>query len=355
MINVLDDVQKIKKVDSSNMMKLVMDMPLMIKEGVNIGKNAKISKGISKPKNIIVTGLGGSAIGGDLLRCYLSKEVNIPIVVNRNYNLPNWVNKDTLVFAASYSGNTEETISAYKDALSRKAKLIAITSNGAIKKMCDEKNILCVDIPSGLSPRAAIGYLFFPMLIILSRLKLIKSKENEIKETLSLLDKLRNMYIPEVKSKNNYAKQLAYKLAAKSIIICGVLDWTEVVAVRWKCQFAENSKVFSVASLLPEMNHNEIVGWDLLKDVLGKFAVIFLRDKMDSERIKKRIDITKFIISKRAGYVGEVYSVGKSDLARLFSLIYLGDFISVYLSVLYNIDPTPVQAIDYLKRELSKL
>ncbi|MFH1824710.1 MAG: bifunctional phosphoglucose/phosphomannose isomerase [Candidatus Firestonebacteria bacterium] len=344
-----------KKIDLSNMSKLVREMPLMIKEGVKIGKKVKLPENVFKPKNIIVTGLGGSAIGGDLLRCSLNGEIKIPIVVNRNYSLPNWVNKDTLVFAVSYSGNTEETISAYKHAVERKAKLMAITSNGAIKKMCDEKNLPCVNIPSGLSPRAALGYLFLPMLIILSRLKLIKPKDDDVKETLNVLEKLSKLYVPEVKTKNNYAKQLANKLFTKPIIVCGVADFTEVIAVRWKCQFAENSKVFSVASLLPEMNHNEIVGWDLLKDILRKFAVVFIRDKMDSERIKKRIGITKSIIGKNANWVGEVSSIGESNLARLFSLIYLGDFVSVYLSILYNIDPTPVKAIDYLKKELCRL
>ena len=132
------------------------------------------------------------------------------------------------------------------------------------------------------------------------------------------------------------------------------MDTTEVIANRWKCQFAENSKVFSFNGVIPEMNHNEIVGWDLLKNVLNKFAVVFLRDDKDEIKLNKRIDVTKAMISSKAKVVREVFSTGESSLARLFSLVFLGDFTSVYLSLLYNIDPTPIKAIDHLKKELAK-
>ena len=140
----------------------------------------------------------------------------------------------------------------------------------------------------------------------------------------------------------------------KPVVIYGVSDWTEAVAFRWKGQLTENGKVLAFASLLPEMNHNEIVGWDILKDKLKNFAAIFLRDESDLARIKKRIEITRSIITKRAGFVGEVYSSGNNLLARLMSLICLGDFTSIYVAILNKVDPTPVAVIDYLKKELKK-
>ncbi len=349
----IDDLAFIKSVDAADMLGLVLDMPEHIKTGIETGKKVKLPAG-RKIQNILVTGLGGSAIGGDVLRCFLSKRCSVPITVNRNYHIPAYVGENTLVFAISYSGGTEETLSACKEALEKNALVIAVTSGGKIKELVSSAGGIVVEVPGGFSPRAALGHLFFPLALIVSRLGLAEIPGAELEETVKVLLKLRENFKPETAVSENLAKQLANKLFAKAVIVYGSADFTEVVANRWKCQLAENSKVFAMHSVIPEMNHNEIVGWDLLRKVLRKFAVIFIRDKQDDPKVQKRMDITKAMLGKRANWAGEVNSIGESPLARLFSLIYLGDFTSVYLSLLYGIDPTPIEAINHFKEELAK-
>ncbi len=349
----IDDLKFIKSVDVSDMLGLVLAMPEHILAGIAAGKKAKLPEA-SKIKNILITGLGGSAIGGDVLRCFLSKRCSVPIAVNRNYHIPAYVGENTLVVAISYSGGTEETLSACKEALEKKASVITITSGGKIKEVVTKAGGIVVEVPGGFSPRAALGHLFFPLALIVSRLGLAEIPDTELEETVKVLVKMRENFKPEVATAGNLAKQLANKLFAKAVIVYGSADFTEVVANRWKCQLAENAKVFAMHSVIPEMNHNEIVGWDLLRKVLRKFAVVFIRDKQDDPKIQKRADITKAMLGKRANWAGEVHSIGESPLARLFSLIYLGDFTSVYLSLLYGIDPTPIQAINHFKEELAK-
>ena len=349
----IDNIKVMKNIDTLNMLGLVLDMPLHIKEGIELGRKAVIPDNW-KIRNVVITGLGGSAIGGDLLKGYLARKCSVPIIVNRSYHMPEFVGRNTLVFCISYSGGTEETLSAFKEAVTKKANIVVVTSGGKIKELAKEAGSTIVEVPGGFSPRAALGYLFMPLVLIMSRLKLAAVKETELAETLKVLKRLKNKYKPEVLTEKNPAKQLACELFGKAVIIYGIVDTTEVVANRWKCQLAENSKVFSFNGVIPEMNHNEIVGWDLLKNVLNKFAVVFLRDDKDEMKLKKRIEVTKAMISNKAKVVREVFSTGETSLARLFSLIFLGDFTSVYLSLLYNIDPTPIKAIDHLKRELAK-
>lgn len=347
------DLKEIKKFDRENMLDLIINFDKQWKESIGIGEKFKIDEKFKEINKIVVTGMGGSGIGGDLLKAIISNKSKIPVAVNRNYSFGKFVDEHTLVFVVSYSGNTEETVSAYKDAYSKKAKIICITSGGKLKELANNSNIPVVIIPSGMPPRTAMGYLFVPLLIILNNSGIVKDTKEEIEETYSILRKLKDMYKPEVS--NNIAKKLAYKLTGKPIVVYGAADTTEIVALRWKCQFNENSKAYAISLAIPEMNHNEVVGWsECMKKYLKEFSVIFLREKQEHTRIKYRIDISKKIISKYNKNILEVYSSGNSLLSRLMSLIYLGDFISFYLAILNKVDPTPVEAITYLKDQLSK-
>ena len=350
----MDLMKEIGKLDPSNMMGNVLKFPYMVKESIRIGKDAELPKHLKGLPKILITGLGGSAIGGDILRNILYGSCPAPIVVNRNYLVPDWVDKDTMVIAVSHSGNTEETVSAFKDALNKKAKLLVVTTGGILDLLAKENNIPTINIHAGAPPRASLPYLFFPILIALEKLGYTKIKGNEFHDLITLLEKLKAIYDPNVRIDDNPAKQIAGKLFAKPVIVFGTADTTDAVATRWKCQLAENSKVFSFTSTMPEMNHNEIVGWELLKKVLRKFAVVFLQDRFDPVQIKKRIALTKAVIEKKANWVGEVNSIGETGLERIFSLIYLGDFVSVYLAFLYKEDPTAIKMIDELKKELMK-
>lgn len=353
-IHVLDDEKRIREIDRSDMFSLVLDFPRQLEEAVEIGVSSPIDLNIDHIDGIMVTGLGGSAIGGDLLRGYLAHEIYLPIFVNRNYSLPEFVGCSTLVFASSYSGNTEETVAAYQEAVKRGAEVICLTTGGKLGALAREDGKPVVSLPSGFPPRTALGYLFVPMLIILSKVGLIEDKQVELNETVELLTRKLHEYGPAIPTSQNPAKLLAQKLYRKLPIIYASSDCFDVVTIRWKTQLAENSKMLAYCSSFPELNHNEIVGWEGAAELLSWLEVVVLRDKGDHPRIRKRMEITKGIIESEGGRVTEVWSEGDSLLARLFSLIWLGDFVSLYLAVLNGVDPTSIAKIDYLKQRLAE-
>jgi glucose/mannose-6-phosphate isomerase len=347
----LDDI---KRVDPKGMSAWIAEFPKQIENAFQIGKDAKVKLNLKGVQNIILTGLGGSAIGGDLLRSYLADELKVPFNVNRHYVLPEFVGKSTLVIVSSYSGNTEETISAYKDAIKRKAKVLCISTGGRIADMAKKSKHPRIQIPPGLSPRAALGYSFFPLLVVLSKLGLYKSKDKDIRETIQLLNK-NSVIFSNPDSPENGPLKLAGMLKDRLPVIYSPAEHLDTVNIRWRGQFAENSKQLSSGHVLPEMNHNELVGWKVLSSMMKQMHVIFLKDIGTHKRVAIREEITRNIISQYAGGVTEIASEGKSLLARMFSLIYFGDWVSLYLAILNNEDPEPVAVIDYLKGELAKV
>jgi glucose/mannose-6-phosphate isomerase len=347
----LDDI---KRIDPKGMSTWIAGFPEQIKQAFRIGKNAKVNLKLKGVQNILLTGLGGSAIGGDLLRSYLAEELKIPFVVNRHYVLPEFVGRSTLVIVSSYSGNTEETISAYKDAIKRKAKILCISTGGEVARMAKKFKHPWIQIPPGLSPRAALGYSFFPLLVSLSKLGLIKSKDKDIKETVRLLES-KAVIFSNPESAENMPLKLAVMLKNKLPIIYSPAEHLDTVNIRWRGQLAENAKQLSSGHVLPEMNHNELVGWKVLTDLMKQMHVVFLKDTGTHRRVALREEITKNIVSQYAGGVTEVESEGKSLLARMFSLIHYGDWVSLYLAILNNEDPEPVAVIDFLKSELAKV
>jgi glucose/mannose-6-phosphate isomerase len=302
--------------------------------------------------NIVVTGLGGSAIGGDLLRVYTAGKMAVPVIVNRDYVLPEFVGPDTLVFAVSYSGNTEETLSAYEEARSRGASIIAVTTGGQLGELAGRDGAPLIGVPGGISPRAATGFLFIPTLRVLQKLGLLEDSVDEITEMIDFIRTLRGKLAPEAPQAENQAKQLAQKLYNRIPVIWGSTGTTEVVAQRWKGQINENAKAPAYWNVLPELNHNEIVGFQFPRELLKKLHVVILRDERDHPRVHKRIEITRGVIQDVVDGCTEVWATGEGVLSRLFSLIYTGDYTSVYLAALYGIDPGPVKVIDYLKKEL---
>lgn len=352
----LDDLNRIKEYDNADMLRLIESFPEQCAAAKSIGSKFNFPGSFkSACRNVVCTGLGGSAIGADLVRSYISGEASTPLLVNRNYTLPNFVNSESLVVASSYSGDTEETLSAYEDAKERKAKIIAITSGGKLQKLAELDGFPVVTIPGGLPPRCALGYSFFPLLILLSKIGLIEDKSKNIDNAIKVMQYLKDNKIGQaVSEKKNIAKKIAKKLYLKFPIIYGGQDHIDAVVTRWRGQLAENSKNLSSSHIFPEMNHNEIVGWEEPKKLLNNLITIMLRDRQDHKRISKRMDITKKIIKDLKVEVIEVESVGEDLLARIFSLVYIGDFVSFYLAVLNRKDPTPVERVTYLKKELAK-
>ncbi len=349
----LDNLADIKKIDQKRMYDLIYDFPLQLTAGAQLGVIADLNLESFTPGSITLAGMGGSAIGGDLARSYLASELKIPFWICRNYNLPEFVNDKSLIFVTSYSGNTEETLSAYQEAKRRKAKIIAITSGGKLLEECKTFNYPFILLPKGLPPRAALGYSFTPILVTLSRLGLVSDKIKELEKTSKFLEENRNEYSLERKSGENPAKTLAINLFQKIPIIYSSTDYFDAVGYRWKGQLCENSKILAFNNYFPEFNHNELVGWKVLEHIRDRLVVIILQDKEDHPRIQRRMQIVKEIIEKEKVKVIEIKSEGEDLLCRIFSLIQLGDFTSFYLAILNRIDPTPVEVIDYLKNKLT--
>jgi glucose/mannose-6-phosphate isomerase len=313
------------------MLQVIKDFPKQCREALGLPKGISAS---GKINNIVIAGMGGSAMGGDLLKIYLSN-TNIPVYVNRDYKVPNFVDENSLVFAVSYSGNTEETLSALNAAKEKKAQIIGITSGGKLAEECEK----VVNIPSGLQPRAALGYLFFPMLGILHNTNIIRVKNDELNEMMGIL-KQTNKF-------NEQGEELSKKLKEKIPIIYAS-EALGAIAFRWKTQINENAKMPAFYNVFSEMNHNEIAGY---KSMDHKFSVVMILDKNDNDRVKKRMNICKEIMEEYVE-VEEVETQGESLLARMFSAIYLGDYVSYYMALWNRVDPSPVDIIEGMKKKL---
>ena len=348
-------IENIKKIDKSNMLDLLLDFPLQCKVAYDIAMDVEISFENKDFEKIVFCGLGGSAIGADLVKSYLYFESKIPIMVLREYELPAYVDSSTLVFISSYSGNTEETLSAYKQAKQRGCCIIAISSGGTLKKCAQEDKYLFIQIPERLPPRSALGYLSIMPLCVLEKLRLAKDVKPCVNQMVGVLEALKNKSInPRLGIRDNIAKYVAGKLFNKFVVIYSSSIHFDVAATRLRGQLNENSKALSSSHMFPEMNHNEIVGWQNPKKLFKNFVVIMLRDKQMYPRVAKRMDVTLDILKKEEVEVIEIWSRGEDLLSRIFSLIYIGDFISYYLAVLYGIDPTPVDKVTYLKNKLAE-
>jgi glucose/mannose-6-phosphate isomerase len=351
----LDNRELISRLDASDMLRLISGLPDQCQEAYKIGKGSNIVRPDHRIDNIVFAGLGGSAVGADIIRVYLQNELRVPVVVSRNYTLPDFVGGNTLLFCSSYSGNTEETLSSFKDGLKKGAYIITLGSGGRLKELSLKNGFRHIAIPSGFPPRTAVGYMSISVLAVLVKLGFIKDRQREINELYSALKELRDREIGiEVALEKNISKSLASRLYGKYCIVYGTSDSTEAISMRWRGQIAENSKALSSSHVFPEMNHNEIVGWEFPKKLLKDFKVVILRDKDDHVRTKRRIDISKKIIKESGTEIFELERKELSRLVRLFSLIYIGDFVSFYLAVLNGIDPTPVKRVDYLKAQLAK-
>jgi len=343
----------IRRIDASNMRELLVRFPEQIEDAVAIGENARITLKRNRFSHIVVSGLGGSAIGGDLLRSYLTPELGIPVFVNRHYFLPAFVSRDSLVVISSYSGDTEETIAAHRDAVNRKAQVICISSDGETERRAEAYGHSLIKIPKGYPPRAALGYSFFPLLVTMTRLGFVRDKANDIRETIRLLKKRAALY--RIPTSSNGALRIAQFLKGKLPVIYSTTENLDSVNLRWRTQLAENAKVLAFGNVLPEMNHNELVGWKVLKALMKQIAVVFLRDRGEHPRVRVRLNLTKELVNQYTPHVTEVRSEGRCRLARMFSLVYLGDWVSYYLALLNGEDPTPVRVIEDLKNELGKV
>lgn len=299
---------------------------------------------------IVVVGMGGSAIGGDLLRTLALDAGAAPVTVVRGYTLPSWVGKTSLVIASSYSGNTEETIAALGEAQQRGAPVACIASGGQVRDLAIADELPFIEIPGGMQPRAALGYSLTALLTLAERIGLLHLSDAAWTETQRMLDdqtrELSNLA-------GNHALNLADSLAGLVPLIYAGVGLLEAVALRWQTQIHENSKTMAFGNLFPELNHNEIMGWEGDERLLKNLGVVVLRDRGDHPQVRRRMDVTRGLLEGRAGFWTEIESQGDHVLTRALSLVCLGDWVSFYLAIRNGVDPTPVGLISRLKESMA--
>jgi glucose/mannose-6-phosphate isomerase len=348
---ILDDPCEIRKIDKSDM------LSFCIEAAKHYDKATKLTDGVKvdypEPETIIVAGMGGSAIGGELLKDWSRESVRTPIEVCREYHLPAYANKRTLVFVTSYSGETEETLGVFLEALKRKCMVLAISSGGSLQKFAEELSVPHLLVPSGMAPRATLPYLFLPLPIILQKIENVSNVNPELVETVKILKQTAAENSPEIPLNRNPAKILATKILGTVPAVYG-FQFYRAVAQRFKTQINENSKNPAKWEFFPELDHNEIVGWEEAREFANHLSVIFIRDSEEPNKIRRRIEVSREIINQTLTKSFEVWSKGKTRLAKMSSVICTGDFTSVYLAVLRGIDPTPVKSIDALKQRLKE-
>ncbi len=351
----VDDIKTIENFDKSNMRKLLYDFPHQGEKIVQLMEHIRLPSTYREVRNIVVSGLGGSSVGGDLLKNFLRDKINLPLIVNRSYTLPHWIGKDSLLICVSYSGNTEETLSTYKIGKKCGSKIIVISSGGELTELAKKDEFPHILVPeAGIPPRTALGYLFFSQLLILKMLGFVNVEDDELSEATKTLENLREEIDICNPQNENIAKKIAGEIYQTIPLIYTTYDYLEGVGIRWKTQINENSKNPVYCESLPELDHNEIMGWEGTKELVGKFSLILLRDKGESERMTKRIDITSSLIKGKAGKTLEVHSRGEMLLSRILSLVYIGDYVSFYLGILNGVDPTEIKSISNLKRGMSE-
>lgn len=322
---------------------LISNFSKQLEEAIIIGTDAKLSPSPDPIQNVLICGLGGSGIGGSIVSELVSQEANIPINVSKGYFIPNYVNKNTLVILSSYSGDTEETLNCMNLAIEKKAKLVCITSGGTLLKTAQSIKFDHIVVPGGKPPRTCLGYTLTQLFFILNFYSITNSNfKDQLKAAVNLIDSEEENII--VKAKN-----IAQQLKGKTPVIY-TTSRNEGIAIRFRQQLNENAKILCWHHTIPEMNHNELVGWTEKND---NISVLIFLDKDEYSRNLTRVEINKKIIQKYTSNITEIYSKGESAIEKAIYFIHLGDWISVLLGELRGVDPIEVNVINQLKSELS--
>lgn len=337
----------VNQYDPQNQFKVLTDSWKQIEYALNNQYELSRLKG-KKFSNIVISGLGGSAISGDIVENYLSDEIKIPFAVNRNYKLPSFAGSNTLVIASSYSGNTEETISVLDQAIEQKCSVLVITTGGKARSIAELNNIPVINLQPGFQPRYALGLSLFSLLISLEELGIISAQLRQIEQILKLWKEKSGEYSLD----GNIAFFTAQSLIGYIPIIYSISSITSAAGYRFKCQLNENSKVHAFHNVLPEMNHNEIIGWESYKENIFPVKIINLLDDTCHPQISKRFDFLSEIFAQNNIEVINLKSKETNFKARLMDLIYLCDWITFFLSVQRGYDPSEINYINQLKERL---
>ncbi len=341
------------KIDKNNMFDAIWDFPDNLLEALALGNSMVLSHDYHTINNIVISGMGGSAIGADIISILERNNLHYPYSICRGYTLPNWVNENSLVICSSYSGNTEETLSSLDDAIEKNAQVCGITTGGILRDKLNKMGKDVIIIPSGLQPRAALAFSFIPMIKILENLGLLETNiDTWLYIAINSLKKNREKYCTD--STTNPIFTLSKKIYKKIPIIYADSSTLGIAALRLKGQICENSKMLCYHNELPEMNHNEIVGWKNNQDLLKNLYILWLIDSDDNHRVKQRYEITHKILDEVGANQHTIKIEGKIFEDRFLNMIHYGDWLSFWCAIAHKTNPSPVDNILRLKNELIK-
>ncbi len=347
----LDDAGALVAADPSGMLRSVLGIPEDCERGYEAGREAGVVPAGEGLTAVAMCGMGGSGVVGDVLQALYRGRLGVPVVVVKGPELPEFCGKDTLVVCSSYSGNTAEVLACFEEAVRRGCRTVAVASGGELARRAGEAEVPLVALPGGfLMPRAALGVLVFATLGALERVGLVPEEAPQVEETVAVLRSLASAVGPDRPLASNRAKALAALLAGRFPVIWGADGIGAVAATRWRTQLAENAKVPAFASALPELDHNEVVGWSA--GMGERFFLVTLRHGGEPAEVAARFGVTVEVVSASGLESQEVWAEGDSPLARLMWLAMLGDAVSVYLACLRGVDPTPIEAIARIKAAL---
>lgn len=337
-------------IDTENMFNAIYTFPEQLEQALHIGKRITLTRSYDID-HILFAGMGGSAMAADITKSLVKERCNKPITIIKNYAIPAWANEHTLVICVSYSGNTEETLTCFDQAHQRNLPIIGLCTGGTLLEKLLSSDYDYIIVPGGLQPRAALGYLTIPLVYLLHKLNVIDNTVIQELETLPAhLKNYRDIFAAQ--EQKNPAYLYAENLKQCMPVIFAEAETTDCIAQRWAAQLAENSKMVSRTKTLPELNHNEIVGWKNNPHILKNSVVIWLIDQSMHERNRKRVEITKELLHGIPAIQLQFEGTGISWTQRLFYLVYFGDWISYWCAIAHETDPTTIMAIDTLKKRM---
>lgn len=346
------NLEELFRFDEANMFDILLRTPQQLREAVLLQPELPLPDASVPLHHLVITGMGGSAVGGDLIAGLYGDLLDLPLIVNRDYRLPQFISAHSLVIACSYSGDTEETLAAVQQAADAGAPIVCIASGGKLAKKAVKNEWGLVRVPEGLPPRCALGYLFFALMRILQEYGIISVAEEDVAETIEMAERL-TAELADYKKTKNRAVKLAEALKGRIAVIYAADEPNSALPLRWRNQLNENAKAPAFSNLVPEMNHNEICMWNEVILNPDLYHVIFLKDEHNSPELKERLEISRDLIAACGVPVTELEPEGESRLCRTFSLVIWADFVSYYLALLNGVDPTLIKPIDHLKREIA--
>jgi len=348
--NILDDAAAMQRADPSGMLGLVAEFPAQVEEAWRISRDIELPW--DAPAAVAVLGMGGSAIGGDLVKGIWADRLTVPIEVIRGYDLPAWVDSDTLVIASSKSGGTEETISALTAALERRCPVVVVTTGGALKQVAEQAGLPLATFPAQGTPRSSVGYSTGLLAGILERAGVLRLDQTEVAEGVAAARQMAARCEPGVPTADNPAKQLAWSLVDRYPIVTAS-GHLAPVARRWKAQLNENGKATAAFEELPEATHNTVVGFEQPESLRDHLYVVFLSGADDHRRNALRARLIGDLLE--TGQISHqlIEAPGEGKLGQALSAITFGDYVSVYVAFTYAVDPSPVAVIDHIKEQLA--